>query len=232
MAEHPILFKPEMVRAILEGRKTQTRRVLRHIVGIKGPVTEFGPSTTAGYDWHFRDRERRWHDLRHAECVQRLPARVGDRLWVRETWKPIPDAKPGGYFIPGSRFYGRSAYYRADQDCPIWANGPWKSPRHMPRAASRLTLLVTDVRVQRLQDISEDDAIAEGVEDVTREVAPRDLSSRFWKRYRDGGWNGYVDNPVGSYASLWTEINGPGAWDANPWVAAYTFTVEPRAADG
>ncbi|WP_241131120.1 hypothetical protein [Achromobacter xylosoxidans] len=97
----------------------------------------------------------------------------------------------------------------------------------MPRSVCRLVLEVTGVRMERLQDISEADAVAEGIDDVTTEVAPSDPEFRFWRRYRDGGWNGYTDNAIASYASLWTEINGQGSWEANPWV----WVVEFRRAD-
>ncbi len=75
------------------------------------------------------------------------------------------------------------------------------------------------MRVQRLQEISEADAEAEGIESFI------DGGSKFWVRYKDGGWNTYVDCPINSYASLWTEIHGPGAWEQNPWIAALTFRV-------
>ena len=88
----------------------------------------------------------------------------------------------------------------------------------MPRWASRITLEVTGVKVERLQDISEEDAIAEGIDPFT-DFQPKG----HWRRYRDASGLGYVDCPIASFASLWTEINGPAAWEANPWVAAYTF---------
>jgi hypothetical protein len=94
----------------------------------------------------------------------------------------------------------------------------------MPRWASRITLEVTGVRVERLQDISEADAIAEGVQDVTAMVALRDREFRFWRRYSGRGVNTlYTDNAIASYASLWTQINGPGSWDSNPWVWVVEF---------
>ena len=133
----------------------------------------------------------------------------GDRLWVRETWH---DA---------SSSLHSCALYRADGTDLHWDK--WTPSIHMPRWASRITLEITSVRVERLQDISEADAQAEGVEDVTAQVAPRDPEFRFWRRYRDGGLNGYTGNAIASYASLWTEINGPGSWDANPWVWAIEF---------
>jgi hypothetical protein len=209
MADRPILFSGPMVRALVDGRKTQTRRIVK-------PQPD---------------------QLIEGQLPKQLRICVGDRLWVRETlaccidWGLFYDAHGG--IGPGEEHFLRDEragaiverYSRDDETL-------WNVPSiFMPRWASRLTLTVTDVRIERLCSITEEDAIAEGIEDVTREVAPSDPSLRFWKRYKDGGWNGYVDTAIGSYASLWTEINGPGAWEANPWVAAYTFTVERRNID-
>lgn len=224
MSDKPIPFTSPMVRGLLREikypgtGKTETRRMPR-LRGYR-KFTDFGRSDTPGYDWHFRDAEKRWHDFRHADLLTLLPYHVGDRLYVRET-------------ITAS---GALVQYLADgkTSLHIWPVA-WKRltvpPMHMFRQFSRIILTVTDVRVQRLQDISAADAIAEGIEEVTREVAPSDKSLRFWRRYRDGSGVGYVDCPVGSYASLWTEINGPGSWEANPWVVAISFTVERRNID-
>ncbi|EFO33963.1 hypothetical protein TRICHSKD4_1085 [Roseibium sp. TrichSKD4] len=80
------LFTGSMVIGLLEDRKTQTRKVMNKLLRF-GPITEFGPSDTRGYDWHFRDREMRWHDLRHDELLKVLPYQVGDLRYVREAWK-------------------------------------------------------------------------------------------------------------------------------------------------
>jgi len=214
MADRPILFSAPMVRALLEGRKTQTRRALK----IRGhrSFSEFGPSDTRGYDWHFRDAAMRWHDLRNMELVKRLSHAIGDRLWVRETWASIDDL----LFRPDN------IIYRADPN-DGWEHG-WRPSIFMPRWASRLTLIVTDVRVQRLQDISEEDAIAEGV---------------VWYEKLSGFVVPGVDHPNPDflvlsrptaremYAALWDTINGSGAWLANPWVAAYTFTAHRKNID-
>ena len=195
MKERPILFSAPMVRALLAGTKTQTRRVIkpRHLAF-------FNPHAAA----MLSDRNER-----------PLPyGRPGDRLWVRETF-----GFSGSGYIPDIHFRA------TNPEAPIL--GRWHPSIHMRRIDSRITLEITSVRVERLQEISEADAQAEGVEDVTAQVAPRDPEFRFWRRYRDGGLNGYTGNAIASYASLWTEINGPGSWDANPWVWVIEFRRLP-----
>jgi hypothetical protein len=185
MTERPILFSAEMVRAILEGRKTQTRRAIK-------PV----PTFNGGGACHDADAlqqdyvEPYW--VFPKICKYGAP---GDLLWVRETW-----------FDP--QMDGGRVLYAADQPevHPIHRRRP---SIHMPRWASRITLRITDVRVERLQDISEDDAIAEGVKPCT-----------------STGWNGenlVVMTAREAFADLWNDINGPGAWDANPWVWVIAF---------
>lgn len=178
VTDRPIIFSAPMVRALLGGRKTQTRRVLDNKRAV------------------MRERDDA------LDCVRFY---VGDRLYVREACKPIPGSKPGGYFVPGSPFFGVDWFYRADNNCPIWANGKWRPSIHMPRWASRLTLTVTEVRVQRLQDISEEDAVAEGVS--------------------GSDWNGEGPRYRPAFHALWNSLHGPDAWDANPWVVAVSFTV-------
>lgn len=249
MSDLPIPFSAPMIRALIDGRKTQTRRSFSSLRGRQcRHISAFGRSDTPGYDWHFRDDGKRWHDLRHAELLPRLKYRIGDRLWVKEAWRIRSWDEDGGVWISYAADGANSRQLSPDNDdfferlctraekagaktnedgcyVSVPASVLSRPAMFMPRWASRLTLTVTDVRVERLQAISEEDAIAEGIEDVTRNIASGDKSLRFWKRYKDGGWNGYVDTAVGSYASLWTEINGPGAWEANPWVVAYTFTA-------
>jgi hypothetical protein len=187
-----------MVRALLDGRKTQTRRTLKFQPGELDK-----PFMMADGSWHVADSQ--------GGHMSPLPIRikVGDRLWCKETWKPhsiYADRKPSE--IPESKIF-----YRAD-DAYAPSNTKWWPSLFMLRWASRLTLFVTDVRIERLQDISEADAIAEGCKQYSSATK---LSRPFhaeWKGiYREG------------YAELWNEINGAGAWESNPWVVAYTFTV-------
>ena len=202
MKQRPLRYSGPMVCATRADAKTQTRRI------VKG----------AALQWLERDGFT-------PEFVA-LPENglcpygyKGDQLWVREAWRAVAevDHLPPRDLNPAHRIW-----YEAD--APHQPGfGKYRPSMFMPRWASRITLEITRVRVERLQSISEADAQAEGVEDVTAQVAPRDPEFRFWRRYRDGGLNGYTDNAIASYASLWTEINGPGSWEANPWVWVVEF---------
>jgi hypothetical protein len=178
MTDRPIIFSAPMVRALLDGRKTQTRRALKPPYG----TLEYLP-------------DRTWRPI-YTKCFR------GDRLYVREAFCPRL-----GYPAPVA-----TPHYRADDDKPEW-RGLWKPSIHMPRWASRLTLTVTDVRVQRLQEISEADAIAEGC----------DAAFAMTMRRPNGAYPG---NATECFRDLWNSLHGPDAWDANPWVAALTFTVQ------
>lgn len=195
MTDRPILFSAPMVRALLAGIKTQTRRTLS-----KQP-SPFSELLKSADGWQWRDGTRGGSvDVRISR---------GDRLWVKETWRPFTielavwDIEVA-YAADGERRIIKDGEF-GDKDwtMPKAAERGNVSPLFMPRWASRLTLIVTDVRVQRLQDISEADAIAEGV--------PADFLE-------------HIHGP-GGYREIWDNINGAGAWEANPWVTTYTFTV-------
>lgn len=229
MTDRPILFSGPMVRSILEGRKTQTRRPL------KMPPTV--PFSTICRDAAGMFTGDAWgNELERL----RVPHAIGDRLWVRETWALYQTINfvvycNGGAF---SEVSDGKAGYRADgldsiaefKDNIRLMSGldfegvevdgdRWRPSIHMPRWASRLTLIVTDARVQRLQDISEEDAIAEGIE------GRNFFGCTCWKIYGDQDDTTAPDDPIASYASLWDYCYGPGAWDDNPLVVATTFTT-------
>ena len=223
MADLPILFSGAMVRAILReieqlgAGKTQTRRFI-DFPGIDR-VREFCP---VGHD----KRGRRIFEMKDAygKHVSRPAGKhisehqfwpkyaVGDQLYVREAWAPLEALT---HSDPGTQALADRGFYRADEGTVEAEISRWKPSIHMPRWASRITLIVSDVRMQQLWDISEQDAVAEGVE--------RDSD----------GWLDYLMPATQSCASaqrsfqtLWDSINGdrPGAaWPDNPWVAAYTF---------
>ncbi len=155
--ERPILMMGEMVRATLEDRKLQTRRVVK--------LREIQPSATPGHDWTFRDRRMLWNDVSTKRLLEMCPYGVpGDRLWVRETWKSLGSYPDNGQANIEYRAGGRSLGIRTED----WAkylrpDSVWRPSIHMPRWASRIDLEVTAVRVERVQEISTTDAMAEGV---------------------------------------------------------------------
>lgn len=176
--ERPILFSAAMVRAILDGKKTQTRRI------VKGVALEW--LDDAGFDPHFVAKD---NDL----CPY---GKVGDRLWVRETFCP-------NYFDEPDFTTAYKADYTNDI-ADVVQEPKWKPSIHMPRKLSRINLEITDIRVERLQDITDADAQAEGVD----------------------GWSGVVivGNDI-AFAELWDKINAKRGygWDKNPWVWVVTF---------
>lgn len=232
MADRSILFSAPMIRALLAGRKTQTRRVLRNPEYFGCPTGDCP------------------HTLQ-SECNASMAALAprdtgfapGDRLCVRETyfqrghWEPVKGKLTGQgrqkcafipvddvvAFDPPSDF--RKGRHHRDPSTVAWHK---RLGRFMPRRYSRLTLIVTDVRVDRLQSINEADAIAEGLHYKAWEVeSGRDMeiidgwsSDRFHAfKYNVG------ETAVEGYQILWDSINGAGAWDKNPWVVAVSFDV-------
>lgn len=198
MAEHPILFSAPMVRAILSGTKTQTRRAIK----LK--------------PWHTieeRDDGQQWPWMydgeRDADCWLPCPyGQPGDRLWVREAWTTHACFD----HIRASELTTISLHYQADGRIKTGRN---RAAMHMPRWASRISLEVTGVRVERLQAISEADARAEGA----RPADPCDHTRRSCEEIGCTGPGDYR----GGYRALWDQINGPGGWDANPWVWVVEF---------
>lgn len=194
MKERPILFSAPMVRAILEDTKTQTRRIVKP----QPPAGTLSVST-----WHHPDEDEKGPHFWPFGEDEILPGwsipcpyarKMGDQLWVRETWRP---------------FYTDSAIYLADAgthrlnaptEAAAKASWPgWKPSIHMPRRHSRISLEVTTVRVEKLVSISVYDAVNEG-----------------WSK-------ACPDTPGVWYSKLWEEINGPGSWAANPWVWVIEF---------
>lgn len=204
MKERPILFSAPMVRAILDGSKTQTRRIVK-------PKWTIYPAA----------------DPRMTKWLPACPyGQPGDRLWVRETWQgPLLDSEeheaqfredgPDAFKKPGF-----CAYRATDTLDAVDSDGNdlgWRPSIHMPRWASRISLYITGVRVERLQDISDDDCLAEGIAQVVRERLP--------SIQQCGEYDAIDVDPVAEYRALWETINGSGAWDVNPWVFAVGFKV-------
>ena len=214
MTDRPILFSAPMVRALLAGTKTQTRRLIK-------PQPTFREN--GSWSWEGRNGGFVGSAGTHLEAFAesaRHWARIqpSDRLWVREAWRCN-----GWATDVATIFYGASegdGYTAMCEQYPVVDRRPlrvtagWRPSIHMPRWASRLSLTVTEVRVERLQDISEEDAIAEGCAQYSSATKLSRPFNPDWKGiYREG------------YVELWNEINGAGSWEANPWVVAYTFTV-------
>jgi len=191
MKERPILFSGEMVRALLDGRKTQTRRVIKP-----------------------QPRDVHAELARHAKpkelgCPHGQP---GDLLWVRETWKPLHSENDILYRASHgeiTRHLDQDKWFEID-----WRKRKdgWRPSIHMPRWASRITLRVKDVRVERVQEISPEDAMAEGIRHIARWGPRGELIQAM------------LDAPE-TFASLWNSINAKRGfgWDANPWVWVVEF---------
>ena len=195
--ERPVLFNAPMVRAILDGSKTQTRRIVKtakdHFLRCELAPCELAGEVNSG----------NYHNCSYG--------RPGERLWVRESWQAwhqtsieyneweVCDGPPSQILDQ----YGRASveYHATSQ-----SSGPWRPSIHMPRWAGRIDLLIRSVRIERLQDISEADALAEGITYDQLPDNPHDLQrARTW------------------YRGLWEEINGAGSWEANPWVWVIGF---------
>lgn len=225
MGECPILFSGEMVRAILAGRKTQTRRpVAVRWRSDDDPGQRIRPAFSAGgwatvwdngdhaifatWDKHGvggeNGRERTVEDAKgwavkcaHRQKLMASPFGVpGDTLWVRETWRTSASDERHALYAADV-----SAYERDEK-------GPWRPSIHMPRWASRLTLRVTDVRAERVQDLTEEDAVAEG---CTSTVLAQGVAADEMETARE------------QFERLWASVYGADSWSANPWVWVVAF---------
>lgn len=228
MKDHPILFSGTMVCAQLEERKTQSRR---HLKLPKWAV----PGTLE------IDEDGPYACVEATSCLAKVPLKVsvGDRFWVKETWRAhawhsdqvqIAYAAQQGK-VGWTEQHECIPYPNGDKNAFKYyaPKGPdfWRPSIFMPRWASRITLCVTDVRVERLQDISEEDAFAEGVwHTPTFNRFADDLQAACASP--SGKW---FTSATDWYRDLWDRINGPGSWDKNPWVIAYTFTVHRQNID-
>ena len=224
MKERPIPFSAPMVRALLDGTKTQTRHALREQPPHHATeLCSFYSPTRDGLAWYiWNEAEQYLEGDWLAHCPYGQP---GDRLWVREKCiaEGIPDGLYGVRYLADDAFIPiQSTSEAADRWLDLRFYGKRPSPVatvktvpaiHMPRWASRITLEVIGVRVERLQEISVADALAEGVN-----VHPDHHGKPRTSFY----------SPVQAYRDLWGAINGPGSWGANPWV----WVVEFRRAEG
>lgn len=270
MKEIPILFSAPMVRALLAGTKTQTRRMVKPALSGR----EWVEQRVSGGFWRCADGEPTCYTgvWETHECAQQYPIRCpygqpGDRIWVRETyyawgrWETRFSAKKGRdewHFVDLTLDAGKAYLHTADGQQPQPMGGKrhrggvtptwWKRPAiFMPRAASRITLDVIGVRVERLQDISEADAMAEGCERLSDDepgyvhrdepdykLCPQCGGTRLYTAFNPATGGALPDTDcmkcdtyVKRYQHLWESINGPESWSANPWVWCVEFRRLP-----
>lgn len=214
MKERPILFNADMVRAILDGSKTQTRRMVKPQPAEDESIFKMGLIVRGWITGKADDND---YPRSHISCPF---GESGDRLWVRETWRhtsvtleesrALTEDITSGCAVDWradyvERMIRDAGFSRADAELSCEFE-TWKPSIHMPRWASRILLEITNVRVERLQDISEADAKSEGA-----------------------AWGACGAPQEGShkagFAQLWESINGPGSWEANPWVWVIEFKV-------
>ncbi|ACT50915.1 hypothetical protein [Methylovorus glucosotrophus] len=228
MKERPILFSAPMVRALLDGSKTQTRRVVK-------PQPPSGWDRTCWFSapvwgWTAQDEpSQTWHKAR---CPYGQP---GDHIWAKETffaygrWEMRYSERKGRderHFVDMTIDCDRAYQYAADNpDIPPATRGSvqpgwYKRPAiFMPRIASRIQLEITCVRVERLIDISEQDAKDEGIFEFSKNGLIDYVKGNVWETANEFSPNCFT----GIYALLWESINGPGSWSANPWVWVVEF---------
>lgn len=238
MADRPILFSAPMVRALLEGRKTQTRRLLKlgnQFPDFRGGKGDWNDAASWGWEDSYGQHiglvadgpcSQHWGQYRGA-------FQVDDRLWVRESWQ-LHSRASDLCTVAYRASVNHSGWTEAHEKFPDKLAGEmkprpfqdgWRPSIHMPRWASRLTLTITDVRIERLQEISDLDAEAEGIY----------FDKIGFTAGRMGGIGGcnqeWSASPEIAFRNLWRLINGIDAWEKNPWIVALTFEVEKRNID-
>ncbi|NBN86017.1 hypothetical protein [Proteus sp. G2300] len=189
MKERGIIFNAEMVKAILDGRKTQTRRIVKNVMLDNGIWLKKPTKTRSGTTTHVLDAPK--HNL----CPL---GKIGDRLYVREAFK-------AGVCTESTIAY-KATHKPSDLEEGWYEEIKWTPSIHMPRRYSRITLEITNIRVERLNDISNDDAKSEGC----------------WYG-RGGGTPDKALTPSDQFPTLWEEIYGDGSWSSNPWVWVIEF---------
>lgn len=222
--ERPILFNAEMVNAILSGRKTQTRRIMK----VQPQVTEQRLRELGAWQDGFNLSQQVNAAFQAGFIDVSCPLGViGDQLWVRETFQgPLFDYEQMESYLEDSAKFESPEYcvYRADGNtAPEFVDADdnlhckWRPSIHMPRWASRINLLITGVRVERLQDISEQDAMSEGID--------ADCLAESQDHYDCIADHNMTGRPTarGYFSNLWQSIYGEESWEANPWVWVINF---------
>lgn len=219
-----VMFAPDMVRAVIQGYKTQTRRIVKRVPESPKAIYDFDENSCSAFmNEHFQVKFD-WKTVFHGKTFTdpgfytHTPplGKVGDMIYIRETFRELVDCSTGEL---------HSYSYYADMPEKFHKKHPhkWKPSIHMPRKAARIFLEITNVRIERLNDISKGDAIAEGIERMKNN--PCEISiSPFDTWYRNYGQEGF--SPMKStecFKMLWESLSGPGSWDLNPWVWVYDF---------
>ena len=200
ITERSILYQNQMVKAIIENRKTQTRRE-KGLDPVNDPAYQKS-ITLMRMDYHC-DQKRvlrifRNGDVLNSTIIKSPYGKPGDLLWVKETWA---DASFGGPMVPEAVCF--KADYSAEEIAEKRNKGIWKPSIFLPKSAARIWLMIEDVTIERIQDISEVDAIAEG---VLQQIWPK-------------------DSAIMEFRNVWESINGPDSWKQNPWVWVIKFRV-------
>ncbi|MGP2481262.1 hypothetical protein ACTUSZ_00210 [Pantoea eucalypti] len=241
MRERPIIFNADMVRAVLDGRKTQTRRIIqspaKNMQAAGQKVIDYREPGDKWYGEHvfsMRNHSGTWCDYTKEQFLAKCPfGSVGDRLWVRETFGFEIRSVVGS---PHEQLVYRASKPDAVRlyDC----NGKpqpmkWTPSLHMRRKYSRITLEITGVRVERLNSINEHDAIAEGLAEISKDGR----TYKYGVPDRDGypgtddfgwPWHEWERYPISAYSKLWQSIYGDGSWQANPFV----WVIELKRVEG
>ncbi|MBO9151891.1 hypothetical protein ACFOTA_06710 [Chitinophaga sp. GCM10012297] len=214
--KRPILFSGAMVRAIFALLKTQTRRIAK---GVQLKDDEY-PS------FYVNEKGELWmvplwksNNLPSGSKAIKCPFGPGDILWVKETFQWVDAGEDSGY-----------VYRATDPDWETTEEWRWKPSLFMPEKASRISLRVVSVRLERLQDISAEDAKAEGFACITKDGG---LTWKYGIPDDDGlpgngrgigwPWNEWEEDPRNAFRTIWEKINGPGNWEASPWVWKIEF---------
>ncbi|MDA3943684.1 MAG: hypothetical protein PF694_09120 [Bacteroidetes bacterium] len=201
MKESPILFSTDMVKAILEGRKTQTRRI-NSLEGVNENPVNWLVKVINGFAFFYNSNTDKNLDIK---CPY---GQTGDLLWVREKFETETDGTVK-FFAGNNEVEHNTAYRQLTK---------WRPSIHMPKAAARIWLQITNVCIERLQDISDKDAIAEGIE-----KHPNDKTNVHYRNYHHEDF--LMITPKFSFKTLWEKTTGFDSWDANPWVWVITYKV-------
>ncbi len=241
MTHRPYTPPAWQAKPLADGRVTLLVVPLTRLLK-RGAISDFGPSDTAGYDWHFRDSWKRWHEVRHSRLLELLPYAPGDLIWCREAYigayaYEVNEYKPKDWG-------NKPSWFPADGPIPERFVGQFwhkaRSPVTMPKWAARTWLRCIGVEVRRVQTISEDEAVLAGTEPLFSDAEVKAHPDIWgtkpmpWKNYLWHGQRGLVkaswidawphqysdySSPRDAYSSLWCSLHGPDAWAANPWAA-------------